>query len=369
MLAENLSSLLGPSNAVAVPWTGTSTADYRVIVRFAVLDGEIGGEAEVRALWTVTVGGLGDEVAVQSFHARESVDGEGAEALVAAQSRLLLALSRDIADAIEKRMQADWAGHKARRSWAWKQYERLKYKTHMAKVNTEKMRKLKEHAQREIAETASSYVQTELRATRAMFAMAGGILGGPIRYKIVEAYMESCCQGKGAFIGEKLGVSSSGYVNVGGQIGYGLQLLALCDEGEVCLYYYRPPHYVLPGGGAGTPGASASIDWGLLFGHGVFEKHQYTGPFIHAGVSAMTPPTPLGSFGIQAGSSSWPGTTPGGGQGSFNPLSQDPYGIWGPKAPTSYELALSWGISTPPGGVGGGITPQVYGLVGCVFVF
>jgi uncharacterized lipoprotein YmbA len=94
-VAENLSRLLGTPSAWPFPRVAAE-ADVRVRIDVLRFDLARGGTVALDAAWTV---GRGAEQASRSgrLSAGEAAGGEGVEALVAAQSRLLARLSRDIA--------------------------------------------------------------------------------------------------------------------------------------------------------------------------------------------------------------------------------------------------------------------------------
>ena len=98
VLAENLSLLLPTDRAAIFPWPSDSPIDYEVRVEIARFDGTLGRECSLIAQWSIlrradkrTKGG-------RSNHTEPA--GESYTTLVAAQSRLVAALSRDIAAAL-----------------------------------------------------------------------------------------------------------------------------------------------------------------------------------------------------------------------------------------------------------------------------
>ena len=100
VLAENLSILLSTDRVAVYPWK-TTPIDYQVTVNVSRFDGEPGGDVLLIARWTI----LGDNGKEVIFDSRSSLSEEASEddydAIVSAQSRLLEALSREIATAIE----------------------------------------------------------------------------------------------------------------------------------------------------------------------------------------------------------------------------------------------------------------------------
>lgn len=101
VLAENLSILLSTNRISLYPWRRSMPIDYQVVVDVTRFDGEIGGDARLDARWTV-FGGRDKEVL--SMHTSRISEPSGAQdyaALVAAQSRALGRLSREVAEAIK----------------------------------------------------------------------------------------------------------------------------------------------------------------------------------------------------------------------------------------------------------------------------
>lgn len=100
VLGENLSTLLGTDLITVFPWRGTHPLDYRVTVDVTRLDGELGGNAVLSARWAVGGKTDAEPVIVKKTTLTEPVNG-GYEDFVAAHSRLLEALSREIAAEIK----------------------------------------------------------------------------------------------------------------------------------------------------------------------------------------------------------------------------------------------------------------------------
>jgi hypothetical protein len=94
-VAENLSRLLGTPAAWPHPRVAAE-ADVRVRIDVLRFDLARGGTVALDATWTVSRG-AGQAGRSGWLSAGEAAGGEGVEALVAAQSRLLARLSRDIA--------------------------------------------------------------------------------------------------------------------------------------------------------------------------------------------------------------------------------------------------------------------------------
>ena len=103
-LAENLSAMI-PTDAVALfPWRTPWTVQYRVTVDILRFDGALGGPAVLHARWRL-LDGAGKELVLQAVHLQDTASEPTYSALVAAESRLLARLSRDIAAEIRTRLQ------------------------------------------------------------------------------------------------------------------------------------------------------------------------------------------------------------------------------------------------------------------------
>ena len=98
VLAANL-SILVPAGRVAVfPWMKDSPIEYEVTVEVAQLEGTLGGSCSLVADWAISGRGGKESLATGTSRHTEPA-GESYAALVAAHSRLVAALGRDIAAA------------------------------------------------------------------------------------------------------------------------------------------------------------------------------------------------------------------------------------------------------------------------------
>ena len=105
-LAENLSAMI-PTDAVAVfPWRTPRTVDYRAAVDILRFDGAPGGSVVLHARWRL-LDAAGKELLLRAAVLQESIADSTYAALVAAESRLLASLSRDIAADIQSRLRKD----------------------------------------------------------------------------------------------------------------------------------------------------------------------------------------------------------------------------------------------------------------------
>ena len=99
LIAANLATLL-PGDQIAVyPWTPGTSVDRQVIVEITRFDGALGGRCVLQARWRVP-GGRGTPASISGQSTLSEPSGGDYAALVAAQSRLLGALSLEIARAI-----------------------------------------------------------------------------------------------------------------------------------------------------------------------------------------------------------------------------------------------------------------------------
>jgi uncharacterized protein len=98
-LADNLASLLCVDEIVFYP-SEESDVDRQIVVTVTRFHGLSDGTVALTAQWQVKEGPGGKVVARQRSDIRESVAGQGYDALVAAQSKALARLSREIADAV-----------------------------------------------------------------------------------------------------------------------------------------------------------------------------------------------------------------------------------------------------------------------------
>jgi len=100
VFAENLALLLGTDHIEIFPWKSSSPIDYQVRIMIAQFDGKPGGQAVLKARWTVFVK-KGEAPALDKMTAiTEQVESKKYEALVRAQNSALDRLSREIAAAI-----------------------------------------------------------------------------------------------------------------------------------------------------------------------------------------------------------------------------------------------------------------------------
>jgi len=98
VLGENLARLLPSEQVQVFPWGRAFTPDAQVLVEITQLEGTLGANSILTARWRI-LGRAGTEVRAGTSRLSEPT-GKDYESLVAAHSRLLGALSRDIAEAL-----------------------------------------------------------------------------------------------------------------------------------------------------------------------------------------------------------------------------------------------------------------------------
>jgi uncharacterized lipoprotein YmbA len=103
VLAENLAAMI-PTDAVAIfPWKTMWTPQFRVTVDIVHFEGPLSGPAALAARWRL-LDDRGQVLALRAVTLQEPVTAPTHAGLVAAQGRLLTALSRDIAAAIRSHL-------------------------------------------------------------------------------------------------------------------------------------------------------------------------------------------------------------------------------------------------------------------------
>jgi len=103
VLAENIAVLLGTDRVLAYPWGDRLDPAYRVALDLQQFDGALGGGAALKVTWIATAREGKTPLAVRKTEIQEPVSGNDYDALVAAQSRAVAALSRGIAGEIRGR--------------------------------------------------------------------------------------------------------------------------------------------------------------------------------------------------------------------------------------------------------------------------
>ncbi len=101
ILFENLSHLLSTDRVSLYPWRGTTPIDFQIEVEILQLDGEMGGNVLLVSHWTILGGDNQKVLMMKKSSFTEPSGAQGYNAFVAAQSRALENLSRQISLAIE----------------------------------------------------------------------------------------------------------------------------------------------------------------------------------------------------------------------------------------------------------------------------
>jgi uncharacterized lipoprotein YmbA len=101
VLAENVSQLICTEAVVIYPWNRAVPLDYRITVEVIRLDGNPGGAVSFISRWSILDGEGKKMLMSRKSEISESVEGGDFQALVAAQSRTLASLSRQITSAIK----------------------------------------------------------------------------------------------------------------------------------------------------------------------------------------------------------------------------------------------------------------------------
>jgi len=101
VLAQDISILMPTNRVIEFPWEDRADPDYRIAFNVQQFDGQPGNSVLLNAIWTIKERkGTKDLYAKRSI-IRQPVSGNDYEALVAAHSQALAALSREIAAAIK----------------------------------------------------------------------------------------------------------------------------------------------------------------------------------------------------------------------------------------------------------------------------
>ena len=102
VLADNLRSLLCIRSIAVAPWRGQAFIDYRVDVNMIQMDGQLGEDASLEVSWSIGDGADRKKppLFIKRSTYKEPTGGGDYASFVAAQSRNVASLSRDIAEAI-----------------------------------------------------------------------------------------------------------------------------------------------------------------------------------------------------------------------------------------------------------------------------
>jgi uncharacterized lipoprotein YmbA len=100
VLAENLARLVPTDRVTVFPWGRMTTIDYQVVAEISRFDADTSGNVALFANWKIYREQSREVVAQKTTVFTEPVGGDDYTEIVAAQSRALAALSREIAAAI-----------------------------------------------------------------------------------------------------------------------------------------------------------------------------------------------------------------------------------------------------------------------------
>ncbi len=100
VLAENLAILVPTDNVAVFPWGRSTTIDYQAVAEVSRFDADASGNVVLSVNWKLYRERSREVVAQKKTAFTEPVGGTGYTEIVAAQSRALAALSREIAGAI-----------------------------------------------------------------------------------------------------------------------------------------------------------------------------------------------------------------------------------------------------------------------------
>jgi uncharacterized protein len=101
VLAENIGSLLGSEKISIFPWRSYVFIDYQVLIDVIRCDGRLGKDVVLVVRWSVLKSKEKQLVAMKRSRINQAVDSAGYAALVAAYSRVIGELSREITETIQ----------------------------------------------------------------------------------------------------------------------------------------------------------------------------------------------------------------------------------------------------------------------------
>jgi uncharacterized lipoprotein YmbA len=101
VLADNIGIMVPTERIYLYPWSTSMPIDYQVILDIVRFDGRLNDNILLVARWRVLTGKKKNILTVRRSNVIEPVNRSGYEALVAAQSRALATLSREIVQAIQ----------------------------------------------------------------------------------------------------------------------------------------------------------------------------------------------------------------------------------------------------------------------------
>jgi len=102
VMAENLNHMLATDRVLSYPAMEAYVLDYLVEIDISRFDGRLGGDIELIARWALFDADGNRVYGIKATHIIEPALGGGYADMVAAQSRALAALSRELAEAIKE---------------------------------------------------------------------------------------------------------------------------------------------------------------------------------------------------------------------------------------------------------------------------
>ncbi|MCK5286372.1 MAG: membrane integrity-associated transporter subunit PqiC [Thermodesulfovibrionia bacterium] len=100
VIAENLSVLLSSERIYVYPWKSYTPIEYRIVVDITRFDGLPDGDVLLKVNWSILAGDGKKVLLMKTSSFSEKTEGRGYSALIAAESRALENLSREIASAL-----------------------------------------------------------------------------------------------------------------------------------------------------------------------------------------------------------------------------------------------------------------------------
>ena len=100
VIAENLTHMLSTDKVLSYPAIDAAITDYRIEIAISRFEGRLGESVELMAQWAIFDKKGNNITSITSARLQEQVQGAGYADMVAAQSRALASLSRELADVI-----------------------------------------------------------------------------------------------------------------------------------------------------------------------------------------------------------------------------------------------------------------------------
>lgn len=103
VMVENMSALLGTDRIFVYPFQSVTPVDYQIVLNVVRFDGELGKSASLVARWSILRGADKTPLVIKRSSIDEPADGSDYAALVAAQSRAVARLCREMAALLQER--------------------------------------------------------------------------------------------------------------------------------------------------------------------------------------------------------------------------------------------------------------------------